>query len=166
MVLRWEKERLKAEHEIEIEQLQEENQQLRDQVNDLRDHIDQLAEMIPDEPEEDPEEDPMKHQDDDGELSDGSYLKNDTRPDISLSVSKLVRYTSCPDKTHWGDLDRVLRYLKGMTSLAIHYGRFPAILDGYSDASWIAKNSGSNGCSGYVFTLGGGQSPRSLQNRL
>ncbi|KAL0302303.1 UNVERIFIED_CONTAM: Retrovirus-related Pol polyprotein from transposon TNT 1-94 [Sesamum calycinum] len=25
-----------------------------------------------------------------------------------------------------------------------------------SDASWIAKNSGSNGCSGYVFTLGGG----------
>ncbi|KAL0361366.1 UNVERIFIED_CONTAM: Retrovirus-related Pol polyprotein from transposon TNT 1-94 [Sesamum radiatum] len=31
-----------------------------------------------------------------------------------------------------------------------------AVLEGYSDASWIAKNSGSNGCSGYVFTLGGG----------
>ncbi|KAL0290197.1 UNVERIFIED_CONTAM: Retrovirus-related Pol polyprotein from transposon TNT 1-94 [Sesamum calycinum] len=51
---------------------------------------------------------------------------------------------------------RVLRYLKGTVSLAIHYGRFPAVLEGYSDASWIAKNSGSNGCSGYVFTLGGG----------
>ncbi|KAL0376635.1 UNVERIFIED_CONTAM: hypothetical protein Scaly_0781100 [Sesamum calycinum] len=61
------------------------------------------------------------------------YLANGTRPDISFSVSKLARYTSCPDKTHWGALDRVL-----------------------SDASWIAKNSGSNGCSGYVFTLGGG----------
>ncbi|KAL0329495.1 UNVERIFIED_CONTAM: Retrovirus-related Pol polyprotein from transposon TNT 1-94 [Sesamum radiatum] len=51
---------------------------------------------------------------------------------------------------------RVLRYLKGTVSLAIHYGRFPAVLEGYSDASWITKNSGSNGCSGYVFTLGGG----------
>ncbi|KAL2232101.1 UNVERIFIED_CONTAM: Retrovirus-related Pol polyprotein from transposon TNT 1-94 [Sesamum indicum] len=84
------------------------------------------------------------------------YLANGTRPDISFSVSKLARYTSCPDKTHWGALDRVLRYLKGSVSLAIHYGRFPAVLEGYSDASWIAKNSGSNGCSGYVFTLGGG----------
>ncbi|KAL2231172.1 UNVERIFIED_CONTAM: Retrovirus-related Pol polyprotein from transposon TNT 1-94 [Sesamum indicum] len=84
------------------------------------------------------------------------YLANGTRPDISFSVSKLARYTSCPDKTHWGALDRVLRYLRGSVSLAIHYGRFLDILEGYSDASWIAKNSGSNGCSGYVFTLGGG----------
>ncbi|KAK4389561.1 Retrovirus-related Pol polyprotein from transposon TNT 1-94 [Sesamum angolense] len=87
---------------------------------------------------------------------DSSYLANGTRPDISFSVSKLARYTSCPDKTHWGALDRVLRYLKDTVSLAIHYGRFPAVLEGYSDASWIAKNSGSNGCSGYVFTLCGG----------
>ncbi|KAL0431442.1 UNVERIFIED_CONTAM: hypothetical protein Sradi_0770200 [Sesamum radiatum] len=72
MVLRWEKEGLKAEHEIEVEQLQEKNQQFRNQVNDLRDHIDQLAEMIPDDLEEDPEEDPMEHQDDGGELTDGS----------------------------------------------------------------------------------------------
>ncbi|KAL0320245.1 UNVERIFIED_CONTAM: Retrovirus-related Pol polyprotein from transposon TNT 1-94 [Sesamum radiatum] len=58
------------------------------------------------------------------------YLANGTRPDISFSVSKLARYTSCPDRTHWSALDRVLRYLKGTVSLAIHYG--------------------------YVFTLGGG----------
>ncbi|KAL0423281.1 UNVERIFIED_CONTAM: hypothetical protein Sradi_0862900 [Sesamum radiatum] len=51
---------------------------------------------------------------------------------------------------------RVLKYLKCTVSLAIYYDRFPVILEGYSDASWIAKNSGSNGCSGYVFTLGGG----------
>ncbi|KAL0458655.1 UNVERIFIED_CONTAM: Retrovirus-related Pol polyprotein from transposon RE1 [Sesamum latifolium] len=36
------------------------------------------------------------------------------------------------------------------------YGRFSTVLEGYSDTSWIAKNSESNGCSGYVFTLGGG----------
>ncbi|KAL0399806.1 UNVERIFIED_CONTAM: Retrovirus-related Pol polyprotein from transposon TNT 1-94 [Sesamum radiatum] len=84
------------------------------------------------------------------------YLANGTRSDISFSVSKLARYTSCPNKTHWGALDRLLRYLKGTVSLAIHYGRVPAVLEGYSDASRIAKNSGSNGCLGYVFTLGGG----------
>ncbi|KAL0409795.1 UNVERIFIED_CONTAM: hypothetical protein Sradi_1913900 [Sesamum radiatum] len=72
-----------------------------------------------------------------------------------ISVAEL-RYTSCPDRTHWSALDRVLRYLKGTVALAIHYGRFPAVLEGYSDASWIPKNSGSNGCSGYVFTLDGG----------
>ncbi|KAL0404304.1 UNVERIFIED_CONTAM: hypothetical protein Sradi_2071200 [Sesamum radiatum] len=71
-ILRWDMEGLKAEHEIEVEQLHDETKQLRDQVNNLRDYIDQLAEMIPDEPEEDPEEDPMELQDDDEELTDGS----------------------------------------------------------------------------------------------
>ncbi|KAL0394319.1 UNVERIFIED_CONTAM: Retrovirus-related Pol polyprotein from transposon TNT 1-94 [Sesamum latifolium] len=42
---------------------------------------------------------------------------NGTRPDIFFSVSKLARYTSCPDRTHWSALDRVLRYLKGTVSL-------------------------------------------------
>ncbi|KAL0307856.1 UNVERIFIED_CONTAM: Copia protein [Sesamum angustifolium] len=64
-----------------------------------------------------------------------------------VSIEQL-RYTSCPDRKHWGALDRILRYLKGILSLAIHYGRFPIVLEGYSDASWIAKNFGSNGCSG------------------
>ncbi|KAL0448581.1 UNVERIFIED_CONTAM: Retrovirus-related Pol polyprotein from transposon TNT 1-94 [Sesamum latifolium] len=72
-----------------------------------------------------------------------------------VAVAQL-RYTSCLDRTHWGALDRVLRYLNGTVSLVIHNGRFPTILEGYSDTSWIAKNSGSNGCLGYVFTLCGG----------
>lgn len=86
------------------------------------------------------------------------YLANCTRPDISFSVAKLSRYTSCPDRTHWEALDRVLKYLKGTISLSLHYGRYPPVLEGYSDASWIGKfeDPGSNGVTGYVFTLGGG----------
>ncbi|KAL0383049.1 UNVERIFIED_CONTAM: hypothetical protein Scaly_0592200 [Sesamum calycinum] len=42
------------------------------------------------------------------------YLANDTRSDISFSVSKLARYSSCFDRTHWGALDWVLRYMKGI----------------------------------------------------
>ncbi|CAH9084692.1 unnamed protein product [Cuscuta epithymum] len=84
------------------------------------------------------------------------YLANCTRPDIAFSVSKLSRYTCCPNRTHWEALDRVFRYLKGTISLCLHYGKYPPVLEGYSDASWIAKNSGSYGCTGYVFTFGGG----------
>ncbi|KAL0396226.1 UNVERIFIED_CONTAM: hypothetical protein Scaly_0071000 [Sesamum calycinum] len=50
----------------------------------------------------------------------------------------------------------VLRYQKGTVSLAIHYVSFPVVLEGYSDASWIVKNSCSNGYSGNVLTLGVG----------
>ncbi|KAL0352345.1 UNVERIFIED_CONTAM: hypothetical protein Scaly_1623200 [Sesamum calycinum] len=150
-ILRWEIGALKADHKDEVEQLQQEHQQLRDQVDDLREHIDQLAEMIPDEPEENPEEDPMEYQDDDGELIEGSIIdgENCKNDDSSVALFKNESGVSVAQL-------RVLRYLKGTVSLAIHYGRFPAVLEGYSDASWIAKNSGSNGCSGYVFTLGGG----------
>ncbi|KAL8103795.1 hypothetical protein AgCh_028119 [Apium graveolens] len=84
------------------------------------------------------------------------YLANCTRPDISYFVSKLARYTSCPNRTYWDALDRVLRYLKGTMYLSLHYRRFPGVLEGYSDASWIAKKSCSNGVTGYVFTLAGG----------
>ncbi|KAL0337728.1 UNVERIFIED_CONTAM: Retrovirus-related Pol polyprotein from transposon TNT 1-94 [Sesamum calycinum] len=63
------------------------------------------------------------------------YLTNDTRPDISFSVFKLARCTSCPDKTIGGALDKVLRYLKGTVSVVIRYGKFPNVLEGYSDAS-------------------------------
>ena len=57
------------------------------------------------------------------------YLANGTRPDISYSVSKLARYTSCPNRTHWDALDRVLRYLKGTIHLGLHYMRFPGVLE-------------------------------------
>ncbi|KAL0350010.1 UNVERIFIED_CONTAM: Retrovirus-related Pol polyprotein from transposon TNT 1-94 [Sesamum radiatum] len=100
-----------------------------------------------------------------------SFLKNKFEmkdmgeADLILGI-KLIRSTDgiTISQSHYvekiienlGALDWVLRYLKGTVSVAIHYGRFPAVLEGYSDASWIAKNFGSNGCSGYVFTLGGG----------
>ncbi|KAL0406614.1 UNVERIFIED_CONTAM: hypothetical protein Slati_3975300 [Sesamum latifolium] len=127
---------LKAEHETEVEQLQEENQQLRDQVNDLRDHIDQLAEMIPDELEEDPEQDAMEHQDDDGELTDGNVTDEEKQSGVSVVG---------------------LKGTKGTVSLAIYYNRFPTVPEGYSDTSWIAKKTpGVMGAQNIFFTLGGG----------
>ncbi|KAL0345527.1 UNVERIFIED_CONTAM: hypothetical protein Sradi_4384000 [Sesamum radiatum] len=52
------------------------------------------------------------------------YLANGSKPDIFFSISKLARNTSCPDSFHLRALDRVLRSLKGTTSMTINYGRF------------------------------------------
>ena len=49
-----------------------------------------------------------------------------------------------------------MRYLKGTITLGLYFGRFSDVLEGYSDASWIAQNLGSNGVLGYVFTLRSG----------
>ena len=50
---------------------------------------------------------------------------------------------------------RVLGYLKNTTNYSLHYGKYPAVLEGYSDANWIADSEESKSTSGYVFTLAG-----------
>nr|CAE02382.2 OSJNBb0080H08.8 [Oryza sativa Japonica Group] len=84
------------------------------------------------------------------------YLANATRPDISFAVSKLSRFVSNPGDDHWQTLERVMRYLKGTMSYAIHYTGYPKVLEGYSDSNWISDADEIKATSGYVFTLGGG----------
>ena len=78
-----------------------------------------------------------------------------TRPDIAYVVSKLSRYTSNPGSDHWKGITRVLRYLRYTRSYGLHYTRYPAVLEGYSDANWISDMKDTKSTSGYVFTLGG-----------
>jgi hypothetical protein len=40
-------------------------------------------------------------------------------------------------------------------SFGIHYSGHPAVLEGYSDASWISNIDQIYATSGYIFTLGG-----------
>ena len=83
------------------------------------------------------------------------YLMSCTRPDIAYTVSKLSRYTSNPSADHWKAITRVLRYLRYTRNYGLHYTQYPAVLEGYTDASWISDIKGSNSTSGYVFTLAG-----------
>ncbi|CAL9019848.1 unnamed protein product [Prunus brigantina] len=83
------------------------------------------------------------------------YLTNCTRPDIAYSVNRLSRYTSNPGKDHWKAIVRVLRYLRFTKNVGLHYTRYPAVLEEYSDANWISDTKDSNSTSGYVFTIGG-----------
>lgn len=49
----------------------------------------------------------------------------------------------------------VLRYLRYTSNVGLHYTRYPAVLEGCSDANWISDTKDSKSTSGYVFTIGG-----------
>ena len=84
------------------------------------------------------------------------YAMHCTRPDISFSMGKLSRFTSNPSVNHWKAIGRVLGYLKKTISLGLFYSEFPAMLEGYSNASWITSVSDNKSMSSWIFTLGGG----------
>ena len=84
------------------------------------------------------------------------YLMQCTRPDIVFAVSKLSRFTSNPSVEHWKAIGRVFGYLMKTKRLGLQYSKFPAVLEGYTDASWISNVGDSKSTTGWVFTLAGG----------
>jgi hypothetical protein len=79
-----------------------------------------------------------------------------TRPDISFAVSKLSQKMSNPDHDDWIAAKRVLRYLKGSTSLALNYKKNETNeLIGYVDADWGNDSDSRRSTTGYVFLLAG-----------
>lgn len=84
------------------------------------------------------------------------YAVQCTRPDIAFAISKLSRFTSNPSNDHWKAIGRVLGYLKKTKNLGLQYTKFLAVLEGFTDASWISSTGESKSTSGWVFTLGGG----------
>ena len=83
------------------------------------------------------------------------YLMSCTRPDIAYSISKLSRFTSNSGTDHWKAITRVLRYLRATRDYGLSYGRYPAVLEGYTDANWISSKKALKSTSGYIFTLAG-----------
>jgi hypothetical protein len=83
------------------------------------------------------------------------YLASVTRPNILFAVSKLSQFTSNLGDDHWCMLERVMHYLVRTMDYGIHYSRYHAVLEGYSDANLISDVDELYATSGYVFTLGG-----------
>ena len=54
------------------------------------------------------------------------------------------------NKESFGILDDTQNYV-------LHYNKYPAVLEGYSDANWITRSTKTKFISGYVFTIGGGE---------
>ena len=47
------------------------------------------------------------------------YLSIGTRPDITFAVSNVAKFCARPNKPHWTAVKRILRYLKGTSSLGL-----------------------------------------------
>lgn len=84
------------------------------------------------------------------------YAMHCTRPDIAFAVCKLARFTSKPSTEHWKAISKVFGYLKKTINFGLFYSDYPAVLEGYSDASWITSLSDNKSTSGWIFTIGGG----------
>ncbi|RZB51814.1 Retrovirus-related Pol polyprotein from transposon TNT 1-94 [Glycine soja] len=84
------------------------------------------------------------------------YATDCTRPDIAYAVGLSCRFTSRPSMEHWHAIERVMRYLKRTINLGLHYKRFPAVLEGYSDADWNTLSNDSKATNGYIFSIAGG----------
>ncbi|GJW54778.1 zinc finger, CCHC-type containing protein [Tanacetum coccineum] len=85
------------------------------------------------------------------------YAMTCTIPGIAFAMGKLSRYTSIPGTQHWKAIQRVLKYLKKTMDYRLVYYRYPSVLEGYTDASWISNTEDNSSTSGWVFLLGGGE---------
>jgi len=83
------------------------------------------------------------------------FLMHYTRLDITCAASRLSRHSHNPAKEHWDALHHLLRYLRGTMDWFLHFCKFPAVLEGFGDAKWVADNDEVSSTSGDIFTLGG-----------
>jgi hypothetical protein len=82
-----------------------------------------------------------------------------TRPDLAYPVSVLSRYVGSSrfTETHWLAAKRVLRYLRGTSSLSLTLGGLtPPELEGFTDSSWADDQTDRRSSQGYGFRLGSG----------
>ena len=83
------------------------------------------------------------------------YLACCTRPDIAVACSILGQFSSCPSKTHWKHLKRILRYLKGTTNHGIIFKYNDDPIVGYCDANWEDDHTSSRSRSGLLIMSNG-----------
>ncbi|KAJ9568302.1 hypothetical protein OSB04_004268 [Centaurea solstitialis] len=84
------------------------------------------------------------------------YLANNTRLDISFSVSLLARFSSFPTRRHWNDVKHVFQYLQGSVDKGLFYANNSGHqLIGYADAGYLSDPHKCRSQTGYLFTSGG-----------
>ena len=83
-----------------------------------------------------------------------------TRPDIAFVVCMLSKFMTNPKASHMAAAKRVLRYVKGTTSLGVLYrkGAQNSVneLKVYTDSDYAGDTEDRRSTSGFVFILSGG----------
>lgn len=83
------------------------------------------------------------------------YVSVNTRPDIAASVAILAQKVERPTQEDWGELKRIVKYLKGTANLSLMIGNGKGGLVGYADADWGEDRSDRKSIGGYVFMFNG-----------
>ncbi|XP_026378049.1 uncharacterized protein LOC113272429 [Papaver somniferum] len=80
-----------------------------------------------------------------------------TRPDIMYGVGLVSRFMEAPRQSHLQAAKRILKYVKGTTSMGIFYTVLedPKLV-GFTDSDWAGDTEGRISTSGYGFQLGTG----------
>lgn len=86
------------------------------------------------------------------------FLSCLTRPDLAYPVHVVSQHLSAYNQTHWGQVKRILRYIKGTRSYGTTYRRSnaPFELLGYSDSDWAADIHTRKSLGAYLFLIAGG----------
>lgn len=86
------------------------------------------------------------------------YLAVATRPDIAFAVNYASQFLEDPEDVHWLLVKRILRYVKGSTSVGIRYeaGSKGSVLKAFSDADYAGQSDTRRSVSGIVFMYSGG----------
>nr|XP_028960004.1 uncharacterized protein LOC108174058 [Malus domestica] len=77
-----------------------------------------------------------------------------TRPDIAFSVNQACQFMHNPMESHVIAVKRIIRYLKGSSSLGIQFTPGSLHLQSYSDADWAGDPNDRRSTSGFVIFLG------------
>uniref|UniRef100_A0A3Q7HPN3 Reverse transcriptase Ty1/copia-type domain-containing protein n=1 Tax=Solanum lycopersicum TaxID=4081 RepID=A0A3Q7HPN3_SOLLC len=78
-----------------------------------------------------------------------------TRPNIAHAVGVVSRYMANPGKEHWEAVKWLLRYLRGISSTSLCFGKGKVTLQGFVDADLGGDVDSSKSTSGYIYTIGG-----------
>ncbi|GJR63611.1 putative late blight resistance protein homolog R1B-23 [Tanacetum coccineum] len=81
-------------------------------------------------------------------------------------IDDAFRYTSNPSTQHWQAIQQVPKYLKKIMKYSLSYTRYPSVLEGYTNASWISNTEDNSSTSNWVFLLGEVISHALLRSKL
>nr|KYP65207.1 Retrovirus-related Pol polyprotein from transposon TNT 1-94 [Cajanus cajan] len=78
-----------------------------------------------------------------------------TRPDIAHAVRVVSGFMSNLGRKHWEAVKWLLRYLKGISKIALCLSKNDVILEGYSDVDVGGCSDTRKSTTGFVFIVGG-----------
>ena len=68
------------------------------------------------------------------------YVTHSIRPNMPYTICMLSRFTNKLSMSHWEAIGRTFGYLKKTRELSLVYNGYPAVLEGYCDASLLTDN--------------------------